>query len=515
MLWACFLDFVNALAGIASAVAVYPVVKRVNESMALGFVMSRMVEAAVIVIGVVSLLTVVVLRQDFAGTASADVASLTTTGQALVTGRDWTFLLGPGFMACVNAVLFGTLMYRSRLVPRWIPTVGLIGAPLLFTANLLTFFGHNSQTGAWTMLATLPIATWELSVGFYMAFKGFKASPYTDRPRRLTESLTHGRGGPSVADPPGARPGWVRVGGPTLTRCRSWAPSCTSRPLGVGSWTGRAWSTGCGRTRAAMPRLVLVSAPAGFGKTTLMSQWLATSGPTVGEGATDVRAVAVAWLSLDAGDSDPRQFLTHLVAALQDRRARGRRRRPGPLEVAPGLPTTTSLVSLVNDLDALAGPTVVALDDYHVVDSTAVHEAVSFLLDNLPPQVTLAITTRADPPLPRLAAAGPRRARRAPRRRPPLHDRRGGGVPQRRDGARPAARARRRPRVAHRGMGRRAPAGRAVGTRAATPTRTSAVSSTRSRAATVSSWTTSSRRCSTASRTTCARSSSTPRCSTS
>ena len=179
VLWACFLDFVNALACVGTAVAVFPVVRRVNESMALGFVMSRMVEAAVILIGVVALLTVVTLRQDLAGSAAADASTLSTTGQALVTSRNWTFLFGPGFMASINAILFGTLLYRSRLVPRAIPTIGLIGAPILLAANLLTFFGHNTQTGAWTMLATLPIAAWELSVGFYMTFRGFKPSPFT------------------------------------------------------------------------------------------------------------------------------------------------------------------------------------------------------------------------------------------------------------------------------------------------------------------------------------------------
>ncbi|HET9841404.1 MAG TPA: DUF4386 domain-containing protein [Nocardioides sp.] len=177
VIWACFLDFVNALAGIGSAVAVYPVVKRAHGSLALGFVMSRMVEAAVIMIGVVALLTVVTLHQDVAGNANIDASALTTTGQALVAGRDWTFLFGPGFMACINAVLFGTLLYRSRLVPRVIPAMGLIGAPVLLTANMLTLFGHLTQTGTWSMLATLPVAAWELSVGFYLTFKGFQRSP--------------------------------------------------------------------------------------------------------------------------------------------------------------------------------------------------------------------------------------------------------------------------------------------------------------------------------------------------
>ncbi len=176
VLWACLLDVVNAVTAIGSAVAIYPVVKHVNESLALGFVMSRMTEAAVIMTGVVALLTVVVLRQDLGGPGAADPAALTITGQALVIARDWTFLFGPGFMASVNAILFGGLLYRSRLVPRVIPAIGLIGAPILLAANLLTFFGHNTQTGGWTMLATAPIFVWELSVGLYMTLKGFKQS---------------------------------------------------------------------------------------------------------------------------------------------------------------------------------------------------------------------------------------------------------------------------------------------------------------------------------------------------
>lgn len=177
--WACFLDFVNALAAVGTAVAVFPVLKRVNESMALGFVMSRMVEAAIIMIGVVALLTVVVLHQDLAGNTNADPSTLSVTGQALVAGRDWTFLFGPGFMACFNALLFATLLYRSRLVPRAIPLIGLVGAPLLFTADMLALFGHATPGEGWSMIATLPIAAWELSVGFYMTFKGFKATANT------------------------------------------------------------------------------------------------------------------------------------------------------------------------------------------------------------------------------------------------------------------------------------------------------------------------------------------------
>ncbi len=116
----------------------------------------------------------------------------------------------------------------------------------------------------------------------------------------------------------------------------------------------------------------------------------------------------MAWLALDPGDADLRQFLTHLVAAIQIAEPEVGVDALGLLEAGGATPPEAVLVSLINDLDVLAGPMVVALDDYHVIDGPAVHDAVTFLLDNLPPQVTLAMTTRADPPLPlsRLRARG-------------------------------------------------------------------------------------------------------------
>jgi hypothetical protein len=181
VVWGSLLDFVNALACVGTAVAVFPVLKRHNESLALGFVTTRLIEAAVIMTGVVGLLAVVTLRHDVAGTAGADPATLTTVGQAIVAVRDWTFLFGPGFMPCFNAVLFGTLLLRSRLVPRLIPAIGLIGAPLLLAANIATVFGHNEQTSGLSMLATVPIALWELSIGIWMIIKGFRPAPAAKR----------------------------------------------------------------------------------------------------------------------------------------------------------------------------------------------------------------------------------------------------------------------------------------------------------------------------------------------
>lgn len=172
------LDIVNALACIGTAVVLFPVVKRQSEALALGFVAARVLEAAIIFVGIVSLLAVVTLRQDLGGTAGADPDALVTTGAALVAVRDWTFLFGPG-LAAANALLLGTLMYRSRLVPRAIPVMGLVGAPLLLASNTATMFGVNEQLSLLSALALPGIFFWELSLGLYLVIKGFRPSPVT------------------------------------------------------------------------------------------------------------------------------------------------------------------------------------------------------------------------------------------------------------------------------------------------------------------------------------------------
>jgi len=187
VLLGCFLDLINAFACVGTAVALYPVVKRQNGSAALGFVTSRVMEAAIIVIGVVSLLTVVTLRQDLAGTA--DAASLVTTGQSLVATRDWTFLLGPDLMAGINALLLGSLMYRSRLVPRVIPLMGLIGGPLLIAASIAIFFGASSMA----LIVAVPVILWEFSLGVYLVIKGFKPCAITAEMTATAPTATNHR----------------------------------------------------------------------------------------------------------------------------------------------------------------------------------------------------------------------------------------------------------------------------------------------------------------------------------
>jgi hypothetical protein len=177
VLWGALFEVITALTGIGTAVVLYRVLKPHGPSGAIGFVASRTLEAAMIFVGVISVLGVYTLRQDFAGT---DAVGLTTTAHSLVAVKDWTFLLGPGVMSAINALCFATVLYRSRLVPRIIPTIGLIGAPLLLASSTATLFGAYEQVSRPAMLGAFPIALWELSVGVYMIVKGFKPAAVTD-----------------------------------------------------------------------------------------------------------------------------------------------------------------------------------------------------------------------------------------------------------------------------------------------------------------------------------------------
>jgi Domain of unknown function (DUF4386) len=174
-----FLEVIVALAGIGTAVTLYPVVKRQNEGAALGFVATRILEASMIFVGVVSLLSLVTMRQDLGGAAGANAAALVITAASHVAVYKWTFLLGQTLMPGINALLLGSLLYRSRLVPRIIPVMGLIGAPLLISAVIAKLFGGVDHYTAWSGIATLPVAAWELSLGVWLVVKGFRPSPIT------------------------------------------------------------------------------------------------------------------------------------------------------------------------------------------------------------------------------------------------------------------------------------------------------------------------------------------------
>ena len=175
VLWGALSEVVVALAGVGTAVVLFRVAKRQSETAALGFVASRTLEAAGILVGVVSLLSIVSLR-DVAGTPGADPASLVTTGHSLLATYDSAFLLSQSLMPVFNALCLGYVMYRSGLVPRILPIMGLVGAPLLLASDILIFLGVIDRVSPFAAVAFIPIAVWELSLGIYLTVKGFKPS---------------------------------------------------------------------------------------------------------------------------------------------------------------------------------------------------------------------------------------------------------------------------------------------------------------------------------------------------
>ena len=165
------LEMIVALAGIGTAVALYPIVRRQGEARAVGFVASRTLEAATIYVGIVSLMSIVTLRQAGAG------AGAMATAQGLAAQYRWTFFFAQSFIPAINGVLLGSLLYQARLVPRWLPVLGFVGAVSLVASWFATLTGAIEAISPVAALAALPIAVWEFSLGVYLTFRGFKDSP--------------------------------------------------------------------------------------------------------------------------------------------------------------------------------------------------------------------------------------------------------------------------------------------------------------------------------------------------
>lgn len=165
-----FLELLLAGSCIGTGVALYPVAKRYGPGVALGYVCGRLLEAAIICMGIVATLSLVSLRQD---APAGDDEALTTAARTLIALHDWTFLLGPGLVIGVNSMLLAWLMHRSRLVPRWIARLGLGGGALVLASSTAVLFGLYAQTSAVALVAAIPVAACELCLAVRLIARGF------------------------------------------------------------------------------------------------------------------------------------------------------------------------------------------------------------------------------------------------------------------------------------------------------------------------------------------------------
>jgi Domain of unknown function (DUF4386) len=164
------LEIIVALAGISTAVVLFPVLKKQNETMALGLVAARILESGTIFVGVAFILSIVTLRREDAGSDAL------VTSHALVTLYHRIFLLGQSFMPAVCDLLLGFLLYKSRLVPRIISVIGIIGAPILIVGYLAVMFGLIGRLDLLPALSAVPVALFEFSLGIWLIVKGFNIS---------------------------------------------------------------------------------------------------------------------------------------------------------------------------------------------------------------------------------------------------------------------------------------------------------------------------------------------------
>ena len=170
-----FLELLLIITNIGCAVVLFPLLKRQNEALALGYVTARLVECGFIAIGLLSLLTIATLQVQ---TTSANAATLVPIGKSLVAMHNWTFLLGPGFADGIGTgMILGWLMYRSGLVARRMALVGVVGGSLLAASGIAVLLGVIPQGSAWRGIATIPEVIWEAFLGLWLTFKGFNSSP--------------------------------------------------------------------------------------------------------------------------------------------------------------------------------------------------------------------------------------------------------------------------------------------------------------------------------------------------
>jgi hypothetical protein len=174
ILFAALLELLLIIANIGTAVVIVPIMRRQSEEGAIGYVTARLVECTFILVGILCVLGIVTLRQQTAGAAEGTVA------YTLAAIKDWTFLLGPGWVVgWGNGLLLGYLMYRSGLVPQKMTWLGLVGGTLLIATGTAILFTGNDPSSTLRGLqgvATIPEFVWELFLGLYCTFKGFRPS---------------------------------------------------------------------------------------------------------------------------------------------------------------------------------------------------------------------------------------------------------------------------------------------------------------------------------------------------
>lgn len=174
------MELILVISAIGTAVTMFPYLKRYNETIALWHVSFRFFEAVIIAIGIISVLSLLTLSQEFIAAASPNSESYHASGTVLKAIHDWTFLLGPNFMLGINTVMYSYIFYKSKLVPRFIPIIGMTGAVLVFSCSILVMFDVIEQVSVWGGILALPVALNEMTLAVWLIIKGFNDTSIND-----------------------------------------------------------------------------------------------------------------------------------------------------------------------------------------------------------------------------------------------------------------------------------------------------------------------------------------------
>jgi hypothetical protein len=176
VLLGALMELFLVISAVGTATTLFPILRKYNETIALWHVCFRFLEAIIITIGVISMLSLLTLSREFVAAGAPDMASFHSSGIVLKAIHDWTFMLGPLFMLGINTMMYSYIFYKTKLVPRFIPILGMTGATLVFINALLVLFGVVQQISGWGAVFALPIAANEMILAVWLIIKGFNVS---------------------------------------------------------------------------------------------------------------------------------------------------------------------------------------------------------------------------------------------------------------------------------------------------------------------------------------------------
>ena len=176
ILWGAIFEIITAFAVIVMPIFLFSILKEINWGMAMAIICFRLLEATIIIIGTISLLTIITLNQEFAKEINPNAYSYLVAGKSLLAIHKWTFLFGPNLALAPSTFMTAYLLYKAKLVPRIIAILGLIGGPLIFLSALFVMFGFYSQISTLGISAAIPVFFYEMSLAIWLIVKGFDVS---------------------------------------------------------------------------------------------------------------------------------------------------------------------------------------------------------------------------------------------------------------------------------------------------------------------------------------------------